>query len=73
MTRFVKPEHLVQDPRAESEQDQALYEQSQINLHHINKQLKAHGQSMETLVAAAAKHFMGISVEPHAPKPPKEG
>lgn len=69
MSRFVNPSHLVQDPRAQDEKEKALAENTCVNLHYMNKQLAAHGHSLETLLSALAKQVWGLNIDPHAPKP----
>ena len=69
---FVKPNSIVQDPRAADEKARAIAEQTSKNLFHINAQLHEQGHSLETLLSAVAKQVWGVNIDPHAPKP-KEG
>ena len=64
---FVKPNHIILDPRAQEEKDRDLYASTQENLFHIQRQLQEHGTSLEAVLCAAAKAHMGVRIDPHAP------
>lgn len=64
---FVKPNAIKVDPRAQEEQDRELAGRTQDNLFHIQKQLIAHGHSIEAVLTAAAKAHLGVNIHPYAP------
>lgn len=64
---FVKPNAVRLDSRAQDEKDRELAERTGENLFHIQKQLHAHGTSLEAVIAAAASAHLGVRVHPHAP------
>lgn len=64
---FVKPNAIRLDPRAQDEKDQELAAATSANLFHIQKQLVAHGSSIEAVIAHVAKATFGIFVTIHAP------
>jgi len=66
---FVKPNHIVLDARAQDEKDAALAAETSANLFHIQKQLVAHGHSLEAVIAHVARTAFGVPVVIHAPKP----
>lgn len=70
--QLVKPGAAVQDHRAEEEREKSLMEQTSRNLLHVQKQLSAHGLSVEQVIAAAAKNAFGVNIQPHAPKPKQQ-
>lgn len=64
---FVKPNAIKLDPRAQEEKDRELADKTAANLFHIQKQLVAHGTSLENVIAHAAQAHLGIRIQPHAP------
>ena len=69
---FVKPNAIINDPRVQDEKDEELKTRTGENLFHIQKQLVAHGHSLEAVIAAAAKSAFGVSLQIHKPAPKGE-
>lgn len=64
---FVKPNAIKVDPRAQEDKDRELASRTADNLFHIQKQLVAHGTSIEHVIAAAAQAHLGVRLVIHAP------
>jgi hypothetical protein len=64
---FVKPGAAILDPRAQEVKDRELENSTMDNLFHIQKQLVAHGHSLESVIVSAAKNAFGVNIQPHLP------